>query len=42
MTKSYYNECFVVEQLAEESDDKSLNAAGDVDSKTKNVKARKL
>ena len=42
---------FVVEQLVEESDNKSLNATGDVDSKTKKakmlpisfcIKARKL
>lgn len=42
---------FMVEQLVEESDDKSLNATGDVDSKTKKakmlpisfcIKARKL
>ena len=29
---------FVVEQLVEESDDKSLNAAGDADPKTKKAK----
>ena len=42
---------FMVEQLVEESDDKSLNATGDVDPKTKKakmlpisfcIKARKL